>query len=238
MVFATASRRNSFGDRRCFDGSPEFRAAMADPFTHSTFGHFDADGGAFTRGQRYPCGTVPSSFSRVGPLRLKQAGARPRSLLEQMTASARLAWRRATQRFNTELNRPPSMQMGGWIGEQPASMATRQGPELNSRIYEQPSGSAGEQCWTEIFRLPGELRRGPGVRRCRRTPRHRRGEPARHPSRSRRRCAPDRSSINPAPDPVFADIENFRPRDRLRARDRSSLDSPLEGDGFEPLGPP
>jgi hypothetical protein len=23
------------------------------------------------------------------------------------------------------------------------------------------------------------------------------------------------------PDPVFADIENFRPRDRLRARDRS-----------------
>jgi hypothetical protein len=113
------------------------------------------------------------------------------------------------------------MQMSGLIREQPASMAARQGPELNSRIYEQPSGSAGEQCWTEIFRLPGELRRGPGVRRCRRTPRHRRGEPARHPSRSRRRCAPDRSSINPAPDPVFADIENFRPRDRLRARDRS-----------------
>jgi hypothetical protein len=29
--------------------------------------------------------------------------------------------------------------------------------------------------------------------------------------------------INPAPDPVFAGIGNFRPRDRLRARDRSSL---------------
>jgi len=56
-------------------------------------------------------------------------------------------------------------------------------------------------------------------------------------SRSRRRCAPDRSSINPAPDPVFANIENFRPRDRLRARDRSSLDSVLERDGFEPSVP-
>ena len=55
------------------------------------------------------------------------------------------------------------MQMSGLIREQPASVAARQGPELNSGIYEQPSGSAGEQCWTEIFRLPGELRRGPGV---------------------------------------------------------------------------
>jgi hypothetical protein len=29
--------------------------------------------------------------------------------------------------------------------------------------------------------------------------------------------------INPAPHPVFAGIGNFRPRDRLRARDRGSL---------------
>ncbi len=108
-----------------FYGSPELRAATVDPFTHSTFGHFDADDGAFTRGQRYPCGTVPSSFSRVGPLRLQQAEARPGSLLEQMTASARLAWRRATQRRLPELNRAPSMQMGGWMGEQPKSTATQ-----------------------------------------------------------------------------------------------------------------
>jgi hypothetical protein len=45
------------------------------------------------------------------------------------------------------------------------------------------------------------------------------------------------SLINPGPDPVFAGIGNFRPRDRLRARDRSSLDSLLEEAGFEPSVP-
>jgi hypothetical protein len=45
---------------------------------------------------------VPKSFSRVGPLRLKEAGARPRSLFEQITASARLSWRRATERYGTQ----------------------------------------------------------------------------------------------------------------------------------------
>jgi Transglycosylase SLT domain len=85
-----------------FDGDPEFRAGMADPLTHSIFGHFDADGGGFTRGQRSLCGTVPNSFSRVGPPRMKQAGAPPRSLFEQMKASARLSWRRATQRHVTQ----------------------------------------------------------------------------------------------------------------------------------------
>jgi hypothetical protein len=39
---------------------------MANPFAHGIFGHFDADGGAFTRDQQYFCGTVPKSFSRVG----------------------------------------------------------------------------------------------------------------------------------------------------------------------------
>jgi len=48
-----------------FVGDPEFRGAMTDPFTYSIFGHFDADGGALTRGQRYLCGAVPNSFSRV-----------------------------------------------------------------------------------------------------------------------------------------------------------------------------
>ena len=85
-----------------FDGDPEFRAAMAGPFAHVMFGHFDADGGAFARNQQYFCGTVPKSFSRVGPLRLKEAGVRPRSLFEQITASARLSWRRATQRYGTQ----------------------------------------------------------------------------------------------------------------------------------------
>jgi hypothetical protein len=45
---------------------------------------------------------VPNSFSRVGPLRLKEAGAQPRSLFEQITASARLSWTRATQRHGTQ----------------------------------------------------------------------------------------------------------------------------------------
>ena len=57
------------------------------------------------------------------------------------------------------------------------------------------------------------------------------------PSWSRRRCAPDQSSINPAPDPVFAGIGNFRPHERLRARDHSSLNSLLEEVGFEPSVP-
>ena len=87
-----------------FDGNFEFREAMADPFAHAIFGHFDADGGAFTRDQQYFCGTVPKRFSRVGPLRLKQAGAPPRSLFEQITASARLSWRRATQRHLKNLS--------------------------------------------------------------------------------------------------------------------------------------
>jgi hypothetical protein len=85
-----------------FDGDPEFRAAMAGPFVHVIFGHFDADGGAFTRDQQYLCGTVPEGFSRVGPLRLKEAGFRPRSLFQQITASARLSWRRATQRYGAQ----------------------------------------------------------------------------------------------------------------------------------------
>ena len=81
-----------------FDGDPEFRVGMADPLAHSIFGHFDADGGAFTEGERYLCAIAPKSFSNVRPLPLKQAGAPPRSLFEQITASARLSWRRATQR--------------------------------------------------------------------------------------------------------------------------------------------
>jgi hypothetical protein len=89
-----------------FDRDPEFRAAMADPFAHSIFDHFDADSGAFTTGQRYLCGTVPNSLTRVGPLRLKQAEVPPRSLFEQITASARLSWRRATQR-HLRIYHPP-----------------------------------------------------------------------------------------------------------------------------------
>jgi hypothetical protein len=39
--------------------------------------------------------------------------------------------------------------------------------------------------------------------------------------------------INPAPDPVFG-IGNFRPRDRLQPRDRSSPVSLLERNGLVP----
>jgi hypothetical protein len=88
-----------------FDGTSEFRAVMADRFANVIFGHFDADGGAFTKGQRYLCGTVPNNFSRVGPLRLKEAGAQPRSLFERITASARLSWMRVTQRHGTQAQR-------------------------------------------------------------------------------------------------------------------------------------
>jgi hypothetical protein len=104
---------------------------MANPFAHGIFGHFDADGGAFTRDQQYFCGTVPKSFSRVGPLRLKEAGARPRSLFEQITASARYHGGEQHSVLEHKLKGPPQMHMSGWIREQPASMATRQGPELN-----------------------------------------------------------------------------------------------------------
>ena len=34
-----------------------------------------------------------------------------------------------------KLKAPLPVQMSSWIGEQPASKAIRQGPELNSRIY-------------------------------------------------------------------------------------------------------
>jgi hypothetical protein len=90
-----------------FDGDPEFRGPIADPFTYSIFGNFDADGGALTRGQRYLCGAVPNSFSGVESLRLKQAVAPLRSLFEQITASARLSWRRATQRHVTQAQETP-----------------------------------------------------------------------------------------------------------------------------------
>jgi Transglycosylase SLT domain len=76
----------------------EFRAAMTDPLAHFVFAQFDTDGGAFTRNQRYLCGTVPSSLSKAGPLRLKQRAAPSQSLLEQITASARRSWRTAMRR--------------------------------------------------------------------------------------------------------------------------------------------
>jgi hypothetical protein len=93
-----------------FDGDPELRAGMAGPFTHLMFGHSDADGAAPARG--YLCGTVPNSFSGVGPPRLKLAWVPPRSVFEQITASARLSWRRATQRHATQAQESASMQMG------------------------------------------------------------------------------------------------------------------------------
>ena len=81
-----------------FDADPGFRPAMADPFIHSIFAHFDTDGHALTRNQRYLCGTVPSSFSVAGPLHLKRGTAPSQSQLEQITTSARRTWRIAIQR--------------------------------------------------------------------------------------------------------------------------------------------
>ena len=81
-----------------FDVSPGFRPAMADPSTHSTFAHFDTDGGAFTGNQRYLCGTVPDSFSKAGLLHLNQGTAPSQSRLEQITASARQSWKIAMRR--------------------------------------------------------------------------------------------------------------------------------------------
>ena len=81
-----------------FDVGPGFRPAVADPFTHSIFARFDTDDGAFTRNQRYLCGTVPSSFSKAGLLRLKQGTAPSQSRLEQITASARRSWKIAMRR--------------------------------------------------------------------------------------------------------------------------------------------
>ena len=97
-----------------FDGDSEYRAAMADPFTHSIYADFDADGGAFTRGQRYLCGIAPNRFSTMEPLRLKQAGNRSPSRFEQITASARLSWRRATQRHVRQAQETP-FDINGWL---------------------------------------------------------------------------------------------------------------------------
>ena len=93
-----------------FDGNLELHTGMAGPFTYSMFGHSDADGAAPARG--YLCGTAPNSFSGVGPPRLKLAWVPPRSVFEQITASARLSWRRATQRHATQAQESASMQMG------------------------------------------------------------------------------------------------------------------------------
>jgi hypothetical protein len=93
-----------------FDGNLELRTGMAGPFTYSMFDHSDADGAAPARG--YLCGTAPNSFSGVGPPRLKLAWVPPRSVFEQITASARLSWRRATQGHATQAQESASMQMG------------------------------------------------------------------------------------------------------------------------------
>jgi hypothetical protein len=95
------------------------------------------------------------------------------------------------------------------------------------------------QCRTEIFLFPGELHRGPGVRVVA-VAEHRDIDEV-----NRRDILPDLGVnvrqidplINPVPDPVLAGIGNVRPRDRLQARDRSSLDSLLEGTGVEPSVP-
>ena len=81
-----------------FDADPGFRPAMADPFIDSIFAHFDSDGGALTRNQRFLCGTVPSNFSMAGPLHLKRGTVPSQSQLEQITASARRSWRIAIGR--------------------------------------------------------------------------------------------------------------------------------------------
>ena len=92
---------------------------------------------------------------------------------------------------------------------------------LNSRLVRPVN-----QCRTEIFRRPGELRRSPGVRVVAVAERRDIDEV------SRRGILPDLGVdvhqidllINPAHDPVIG-IGNFRPCDRLRPRDRSSPDS-------------
>jgi hypothetical protein len=143
-------------------GDPELRTGMAGPFTHSVFGHSDADGVAPTRS--YLCGTVPISFSRVGPPRLKQAWVPPRSVFEQITASARLSWRRATQRHATQSQESPSMQMGRldrraagmlwWSDKKRAEAVAR--PSGTERCY----GAGGEEMATSSLHLTD------GVPRC------------------------------------------------------------------------
>ena len=82
--------------------------------------------------------------------------------------------------------------------------------------------------------LPDELGRGPGVRIVAEAE-HRNIDEV-----SRRGSLPDLGVnvqidplIDPVPDPVFAGIGNFQPRDPLQTRDHSSLGSLLEGIGVE-----
>ena len=115
----------------------------------------------------------------------------------------------------------------GIFGRKPARVPISRG--LNSRVVRPVN-----QCRTEICPLPDELRRGPGVRVVAEAE-HRKID-----EMSRRGSLPDLGVnvqidplINPVPDPVFAGIGNFQPRDPLQARDHSSLGSLLEGIGVE-----
>jgi hypothetical protein len=87
-----------------FHDEPRLRAAGVNPLTHSIFAHFDGDAGTSSNNQEYLCGPMPSSFSNARSLHVKQSAAPFQSQLEQITASARRAWRIAIRSYQMNIS--------------------------------------------------------------------------------------------------------------------------------------
>ena len=81
------------GESAIFHDDLGSRRAGDNPLRHSILASFDAN--AFNGNQQYLCGSALSSFSKAGRLRAKELAAPPKSRFEQMTVSARRAWRMA-----------------------------------------------------------------------------------------------------------------------------------------------
>jgi hypothetical protein len=79
-----------------FGDHPQIRI-VADRSTQPRLASSNTDGGRFTGNERYLCGVAPNGLSKVSYARL-YGGAQPsQSLLERLTASARLSWKAAMQ---------------------------------------------------------------------------------------------------------------------------------------------
>ena len=89
--FCPVGQTTQLGGSAIFHGDHRFHPAGDPPFNYPIFAYPDAD--AFTGNQQYLCGSAPSSVTGVGRLRAKERATPSRSRLEQMTISARRAWR-------------------------------------------------------------------------------------------------------------------------------------------------
>ena len=91
----SAGQTTQLGESAIFYDDLGSRRAGDNPLTHSILAYFDAN--AVNGNQQYLCGSALSSFSKAGRLRAKELATRPKSRFEQMTVSARRAWRIAVR---------------------------------------------------------------------------------------------------------------------------------------------